>query len=203
MDRRKTTIRPALTLCAVLVLTVTVTVAPLSRATVPPMSARGHGVSPTILVVRPPSLAPRRPAADQAMRAMAPAYRVSAHRAWNDGESGQPTRSSLAGSMPAPPKPLRARVYHRPRLAGAVLTLRSPSGPVGGSIGITGAGFAPGEAIGLLLDGHTVGVPRATEPYHVTAWSRSRYTPSPACTRLPPPAVAPIGAPRRPCASTT
>jgi len=55
-----------------------------------------------------------------------------------------------------------APAYRQSRLAGATLTLRSPSGPVGGSIGLTGTGFAHGEVVGLLLDGHAVGALRAT-----------------------------------------
>jgi len=55
-----------------------------------------------------------------------------------------------------------APAYRQARLAGVTLTLRSSSGPVGGSVGLTGTGFARGEVVGLLLDGHAAGAPRAT-----------------------------------------
>jgi len=96
------------------------------------------------------------------MRAMAPFYRVSARGAWDDGERGYPARLVPADGMPALPGLLRAGVYQRARLGGTVLTPWSSSGPVGGSIGLTGTGFAHGEVVGLLLDGHAVGALRAT-----------------------------------------
>ncbi len=56
-----------------------------------------------------------------------------------------------------------APAYRQPQLTGAVLTTRSPSGPVGGRIALTGTGFARDEVIDLRLDGRAAGVLRATE----------------------------------------
>jgi len=160
-------IRPALALSlrAVLGLTATGTgiVVPLSHAAVLPMPARGYGVSPTIPVVRPGALSePQRPVADQVTRAIIPVYHMGAYRMWGDRERGHSARGDQAGGMPAPPGPLRARAYQQLRPVGAVLTTRSPSGPVGGSIALTGTGFAHGEDVDLRLDGHAVGVLRTT-----------------------------------------
>ena len=96
------------------------------------------------------------------MHAMAPVYHMGAYRMWGDGECGYPVRPVCAGRMPAPPGLFGAEVYHQARLADAVLTTRSPSGPIGGNIALTGTGFARDEVIDLRLDGRAVGVLRAT-----------------------------------------
>jgi len=67
---------------------------------------------------------------------------------------------------PADPatRPARATVpaYYPAQRVGPMLALQATSVPAGARMGLTGARFAPGETVTLLLDGHAVGTLTAT-----------------------------------------